>query len=225
MTVGADNNWDQDLADILNIVAEDGCENSATRWPCPGQDIQDPKLINPMVHCSRKEPQNQPLSPFESAYPFLYTKVRSNGSVFPVNDTMVIDHIDQNDNARIVPNSTITVNNTDFNRTSNARYNSYGMDSAQVQAIEATSCGVKRFTENQGRHKLKSSSPIVKRKSRIAQKNRNQLFGILSLILQAFHGPLTSELEERYISVLQKALSEIEIIRFKFLQQSRWKQT
>lgn len=37
-----------------------------------------------------------------------------------------------------------------------------------------------------------------------------RLFGILSLILQAFDGPHTAELEECYTSALQKALTEIQ---------------
>lgn len=55
----------------------------------------------------------------------------------------------------------------------------------------------KRFSNNQHLTSLIQPSP-------------NKLFGILSLILQAFNSPLTAELEECYTGALQRALAEIQ---------------
>jgi len=52
-------------------------------------------------------------------------------------------------------------------------------------------------------------------------KSSSKLFGILSLILQAFDCPLTTELEERYVCALQRALEEIQTSARSYSQKSQ----
>ena len=53
----------------------------------------------------------------------------------------------------------------------------------------------------------------ISRNPRGRVRPMGRLFGILSLILQAFDGPHTAELEECYTSALQRALTEIQAAR------------
>ena len=58
-------------------------------------------------------------------------------------------------------------------------------------------------------YKTKNSSP-AKRKLMGSTQCSSRLFGILSLILQAFDSPMTAELEQSCVSVMQRALEEIQ---------------
>ena len=233
IAAGAEN-WDQDLADILNIVGADGCDNSASSpvhstedtneaieddlgrnwWFYPGQEIVDSQPSqNTNSGCDGlKELPSQQALMFQSTYPSLNPKIKSNGTVFPLDNYMAIGHNSLDDGACIVRNSTIKDNNRHLKQKPNARSCSYGMDCA-VLDIEASLSGVNHSMENKGRDKLETCSFMKKKKPKIPQKSSGRLFGILSLIFRAFTDPLTSELEERYFQVLQKALLEIENTR------------
>ena len=58
--------------------------------------------------------------------------------------------------------------------------------------------------------RAESTPHVKKRKPTTPIESPNKLFGILSLILQAFNSPLTEELEECYTGALQRALKEIQ---------------
>ena len=243
IAAGAEN-WDQDLSDILNIVGADGCDNSASSpvhstedtneaiedalgrnwWFYPGQEIVDSQLSqNTSSSCDglKELPSQQP-SMFQSTYPSLNPKIKSNGTVFPLDDYMAIGHNGLDDGACIVRNSTITDNNRHLKQKPNARSCSYGMDCV-VLDIETSLSGVNHAMENKGRDELEASF-MKKKKPKIPQKSSGRLFGILSLIFGAFTDPLTSELEERYFQVLQKALLEIENTRHNLSEQSHAQQ-
>ena len=244
IAAGAEN-WDQDLADILNIVGADGCDNSASSpvhstedtnepieddlgrnwWFYPGQEIVDSQPSqNTNSGCDGlKELPSQQALMFQSTYPSLNPKIKSNGTVFPLDNYMAIGHNSLDDGACIVRNSTIKDNNRHLKQKPNARSCSYGMDCA-VLDIEASLSGVNHSMENKGRDKLETCSFMKKKKPKIPQKSSGRLFGILSLIFRAFTDPLTSELEERYFQVLQKALLEIENTRHNLSEQSHAQQ-
>ena len=244
IAAGAEN-WDQDLADILNIVGADGCDNSASSpvhstedtneaieddlgrnwWFYPGQEIVDSQPSqNTNSGCDGlKELPSQQALMFQSTYPSLNPKIKSNGTVFPLDNYMAIGHNSLDDGACIVRNSTIKDNNRHLKQKPNARSCSYGMDCA-VLDIEASLSGVNHSMENKGRDKLETCSFMKKKKPKIPQKSSGRLFGILSLIFRAFTDPLTSELEERYFKVLQKALLEIENTRHNLSEQSHAQQ-
>lgn len=245
IAAGAEN-WDQDLADILNIVGADGCDNSASSpvhstedtneaieddlgrnwWFYPGQEIVDSQPSqNTNSGCDGlKELPSQQALMFQSTYPSLNPKIKSNGTVFPLDNYMAIGHNSlDDDGACIVRNSTIKDNNRHLKQKPNARSCSYGMDCA-VLDIEASLSGVNHSMENKGRDKLETCSFMKKKKPKIPQKSSGRLFGILSLIFRAFTDPLTSELEERYFQVLQKALLEIENTRHNLSEQSHAQQ-
>ena len=244
IAAGAEN-WDQDLADILNIVGADGCDNSASSpvhstedtnepieddlgrnwWFYPGQEIVDSQPSqNTNSGCDGlKELPSQQALMFQSTYPSLNPKIKSNGTVFPLDNYMAIGHNSLDNGTCIVRNSTIKDNNRHLKQKPNARSCSYGMDCA-VLDIEASLSGVNHSMENKGRDKLETCSFMKKKKPKIPQKSSGRLFGILSLIFRAFTDPLTSELEERYFQVLQKALLEIENTRHNLSEQSHAQQ-
>ena len=80
-------------------------------------------------------------------------------------------------------------------------------DSSGGANVAASSFGGKRSKEIRAKFQAQyhwKSSPEAKGR---------KLFGILSLIFQAFDCPLTTELEERYVCALQRALVEIQNAR------------
>ena len=84
-----------------------------------------------------------------------------------------------------------------------------------MQKTGASPRGVKRFIDNQCREiestekKTIGDNTQARKKVRNPTQSTNNLFRILGLILQAFKSPLTSDLEEHYIRVLNRALFEI----------------
>ena len=108
-----------------------------------------------------------------------------------------------------------------------------GKDTGTVQndgtenSTAATLRGVKRPVDNQYRE-VKSTrkettegNTQARKKLRNPTQSTNNLFRILGLILQAFKSPLTSDLEEHYVRVLNRALFEIRNAHDQFLQQSQ----
>ena len=236
-------NWVQDLADTLNIVGADGCDNSASSpvhltentneaieddlgrnwWFFPGQEILDSQLSNTNLSCDgRKKLSSQQASMVQTTYPSVNSKIKSNGTVFPLDNYMAIGHNGQDDGACIVLNSTITNNNRHLNQKPSVRIGSFSMDCG-VPDKETSLHGVKHSVESKGRDKLETNF-MKKKKLKNSQKSSGRLFEILSLIFRAFTDPLTSELEERYFCVLQKALLEIENARHHLSEQSHAQQ-
>ena len=231
--------WHQDLDDLVNILGSDICENTFSS-PCPVDDdviilddesddrqpsalqhtlsfFQDP-LFTKIPPCSQKKVENQYVGQLQgSSSPGI--NVQSNGPVCLVNQHLGISQADSAaDDARIVPSVNVTGNTIQPISTPRTLSTSYKLDCAVFEA-EAGACGVKRSLENQSRFQVKypdrektgNSSPINKKPMTI--HSTNKLFGILSLILQAFDDPLTTELEESYTCVLQRAFLEIQNIR------------
>ena len=107
-----------------------------------------------------------------------------------------------------------------------------GKDTGTVQnggtenSTGATPRGVKRPVDNQYREvestkkETTGGNTHARKKLRNPTQSTNNLFRILGLILQAFKSPLTSDLEEHYIRVLNRALFEIRNAH-QFLQQSQ----
>jgi hypothetical protein len=119
-----------------------------------------------------------------------------------------------------VPNANITDNinqSSDIASVQNSPCAIDGAVSGPETSSPEKSFGLKRLSrKNQSKHPLQCSerketwktSHIRKPTSSI--RSPNKLFGILSLILQAFNNPLTEELEECYTGALQRALAEIQ---------------
>ena len=107
-----------------------------------------------------------------------------------------------------------------------------GKDTGTVQnggtenSTGATPRGVKRPVDNKYREvestkkETTGGNTHARKNLRNPTQSTNNLFRILGLILQAFKSPLTSDLEEHYIRVLNIALFEIRNAH-QFLQQSQ----
>ncbi|CAH3184610.1 unnamed protein product, partial [Porites evermanni] len=188
--------WDQDLIDILNIL---GDENNLIPFNLSENDL----LM-----------QNQPVMQFQRTLS-LGTRMKSNDSVllenaeqvgigqaFSGQDTGTV-HID------VIANTTQATNQSPSKR--NTPYDMNGT----VPKTGASPRGVKRSTDNRLREiestekKTIGDNTQARKKFRNPTQSTNNLFRILGLILQAFKSPLTSDLEEHYIRVLNRALFEI----------------
>ena len=228
--------WDQDLTDILNIL---GDENNPISFNLSENDLLsildggDGQLLSPSqftgvlelrtlqaapsIHntpSDQTEVQNQPVMQFQRTLS-LATRMESNDSVllenaeqvgigqaFSGQDTGTV-HID------VIANTTQATNQSPSN--SNTPYDMNGT----VQKTGASPRGVKRSIDNQCREiestekKTTGDNTQARKKFRNPTQSTNNLFRILGLILQAFKSPLTSDLEEHYIRVLNRALFEI----------------
>ena len=144
-------------------------------------------------------------------------QVQSNSSAFPANKRLQIGQNDLDYGTTVVTSQNVTDNTIQLISTHNTSYN---MD-CTVFGTESCSFGANRSNgdhagklqpEFHDREETGNSSSVQgKSKSRI--QSSSKLFEILSLILQAFECPLTTELEERYVSALQRALVEIQNAR------------
>ena len=234
-----DHFWDQDLQDVLNILGLDNYGNThSSCYPANnaivilGEGDQRPPALQ---HAFGEEanffevPQNIRQLPrdqkaLKNKYvPEVYStsnpgmKVQSNCSVFPGNQHLQkIGQTETDYGASVVPTVNVPGNTNQPISTPNT---SCKMDSA-LFTTEASAFGVKRSRKDQAklqakypdREETENSSPF-KRRSRSPIQSASKLFGILSLILQALDGPLTTELEERYECVLQTTLIEIQNAR------------
>ena len=238
--------WDQDLTDILNIL---GDENNPISFNLSENDLLsildggDGQLFSPSqitdelelrtlqdapsIHntpSDQTKVQNQPVMQFQRTLS-LGTRMESNDSVllenaeqvgigqaFSGQDTGTVQ-ID------VIANTTQATNQSPSN--CNTPYDMNGM-----QKTGASPRGVKRSIDNQCREiestekKTTGDNTQARKKFRNPTQSTNNLFRILGLILQAFKSPLTSDLEEHYIRVLNRALFEIRNAH-QFLQQSQ----
>ena len=229
--------WDQDLTDILSIL---GDENNPISFNLSENDLLsildggDGQLFSPSqitgelelrtlqaapsIHntpTGQTKVQNQPVMQFQGTLS-LGTKMESNDSVllenaeqvgigqaFSGQDTGTV-HID------VIANTTQATNQSPSKR--NTPYDMNGT----VQKTGASPRGVKRSIDNQCREiestekRAIGNNTQARKKFRNPTQSTNNLFRILGLILQAFKSPLTSDLEEHYIRVLNRALIEIE---------------
>ena len=239
--------WDHDLTDILSIL---GDENNPISFNLSENDLLsildggDGQLFSPSQFTGEPEQrtlqdtlsihntpsdqtkvQNQPVMQFQRTLS-PGTKMESNDSVlletaeqvgigqaFSGQDTGTVQ-ID------VIANTTQATNQSPSN--SNTPYDMNGT----VQKTGATPRGVKRPVDNQYREvestkkETTRGNTQARKKFRNPTQSTNNLFRILGLILQAFKSPLTSDLEEYYIRVLNRALFEIRNAH-QFLQQSQ----
>ena len=216
--------WDQDLTDILSILGDennpisfnlsendllsildggDGQLLPATSQSTGEQEIstlQDATIIH-NTPSDQTKVQNQHVMQFQRTLS-LGTKMESYDSVLLKNEQVGIEQA-------FLGKDTGTVQN-------GGTENSTG----------ATPRGVKRPVDNQYREvestkkETTGGNTHARKKLRNPTQSTNNLFRILGLILQAFKSPLTSDLEEHYIRVLNRALFEIRNAH-QFLQQSQ----
>ena len=216
--------WDQDLTDILNILGDENNPSSfnlsendllsildggdgqllpATSQSTGEQEIstlQDATIIH-NTPSDQTKVQNQHVMQFQRTLS-LGTKMESYDSVLLKNEQVGIEQA-------FLGKDTGTVQN-------GGTENSTG----------ATPRGVKRPVDNQYREvestrkETTGGNTQARKKLRNPAQSTNNLFRILGLILQAFKSPLTSDLEEHYIRVLNRALFEIRNAH-QFLQQSQ----
>ena len=216
--------WDQDLTDILSILGDeknpissslsendllsilDGGDDQllpATSQSTGEQEIstlQDATIIH-NTPSDQTKVQNQHVMQFQRTLS-LGTKMESYDSVLLKNEQVGIEQA-------FLGKDTGTVQN-------GGTENSTG----------ATPRGVKRPVDNQYREvestkkETTGGNTQARKKLRNPTQSTNNLFRILGLILQAFKSPLTSDLEEHYIRVLNRALFEIRNAH-QFLQQSQ----
>ena len=216
--------WDQDLTDILSILGDennpissslsendllsilDGGDDQllpATSQSTGEQEIstlQDATIIH-NAPSDQTKVQNQHVMQFQRTLS-LGTKMESYDSVLLKNEQVGIEQA-------FLGKDTGTVQN-------GGTENSTG----------ATPRGVKRPVDNQYREvestkkETTGGNTQARKKLRNPTQSTNNLFRILGLILQAFKSPLTSDLEEHYIRVLNRALFEIRNAH-QFLQQSQ----
>ena len=216
--------WDQDLTDILSILGDennpisfnlsendllsildggDGQLLPATSQSTGEQEIstlQDATIIH-NTPSDQTKVQNQHVMQFQRTLS-LGTKMESYDSVLLKNEQVGIEEA-------FLGKDTGTVQN-------GGTENSTG----------ATPRGVKRPVDNQYREvestkkETTGGNTHARKKLRNPTQSTNNLFRILGLILQAFKSPLTSDLEEHYIRVLNRALFEIRNAH-QFLQQSQ----
>ena len=216
--------WDQDLTDILSILGDennpisfnlsendllsildggDGQLLPATSQSTGEQEIstlQDATIIH-NTPSDQTKVQNQHVMQFQRTLS-LGTKMESYDSVLLKNEQVGIEEA-------FLGKDTGTVQN-------GGTENSTG----------ATPRGVKRPVDNQYREvestrkETTGGNTQARKKLRNPAQSTNNLFRILGLILQAFKTPLTSDLEEHYIRVLNRALFEIRNAH-QFLQQSQ----
>ena len=205
--------WDQDLTDILSILGDennpisfnlsendllsildggDGQLLPATSQSTGEQEmstLQDATIIH-NTPSDQTKVQNQHVMQFHRT-PSLGTKMESYDSVQLKNEQVGIEQA-------FLGKDTGTVQN-------GGTENSTG----------ATPRGVKRPVDNQYREvestkkETTGGNTHARKKLRNPTQSTNNLFRILGLILQAFKSPLTSDLEEHYIRVLNRALFEI----------------
>ena len=227
--------WDQDLTDILSIL---GDENNPISFNLSENDLLsildggDGQLFSPSqftgelelrtlqdapsIHntpSDQTKVQNQPVMQFQRTLS-LGTKMESNDSVLLKKAEQVVigQAFSSQDTGTVqidvIANTTQATNQSPSN--CNTQYDMNGM-----QKTGASPRGVKRSIDNQCREiestekKTIGGNTQARKKFRNPTQSTNNLFRILGLILQAFKSPLTSDLEEHYIRVLNGALFEI----------------
>ena len=228
--------WDQDLTDILNIL---GDENNPISFNLSENDLLsildggDGQLLSPSqftgvlelrtlqaapsIHntpSDQTEVQNQPVMQFQRTLS-LATRMESNDSVLLENAEQVgIGQAFSGQDTGTVQIDVIANTTQATNQSPSNRNTPYDMNGT-MQKTGASPRGAKRSIDNQCREiestekKTTGDNTQARKKFRNPTQSTNNLFRILGLILQAFKSPLTSDLEEHYIRVLNRALFEI----------------
>ena len=229
--------WDQDLTDILSIL---GDENNPISFNLSENDLLsildggDGQLFSlsqitgelelrtlqaaPSIHntpSDQTKVQNQPVMQFQRTLS-LGTRMESNDSVLLENAEQVgIGQAFSGQDTGTVQIDVITNTTQATNQSPSKRNTPYDMNGTK-QNTGAIPRGVKRAIDNQCREiestekKAIGDNTQARKKFRTPTQSTNNLFRILGLILQAFKSPLTSDLEEHYIRVLNRALIEIQ---------------
>ena len=229
--------WDQDLTDILSILGDENnpisvnlSENDLLSilhggdgqlLPATSQFTGELELRTlqaaPSIHntpSDQTKVQNQPVMQFQRTLS-LGSKMESNDSVLLENAEQVgIGQAFSGQETGTVQIDVITNTTQVTNQSPSNRNTPYDMNGT-VQKTGASPRGVKRSIDNQCREiestekKAIGDNTQARKKFRNPTQSTNNLFRILGLILQAFKSPLTSDLEEHYIRVLNRALFEI----------------
>ena len=230
--------WDQDLTDILNILGDENNPSSFNlsendlfsildggdgQLFSPSQITGELKLRTlqdayaPSIHntpSDQTKVQNQPVMQFQRTLS-LGTKMESNDSALLENAEQVgIEQAFSGQDTGTVQIDVIANTTQATNQSPSNRNTPYDMNGT-MQKTGASPRGVKRSMDNQCREiestekKTTGDNTQARKKFRNPTQSTNNLFGILGLILQAFKSPLTSDLEEHYIRVLNRALFEI----------------
>ena len=244
--------WNQDLDDVLNFLAlnygnipHSQQSNNAVVVPDINEQrspalqqcdeafnlFHDLPTFQTSTSCQQGK-QNQRVAETHSiSNPGIKVQSKSvQCSVFPENQHLTSDEADSGGAHAHAPCELRVIDNTIQPISSPSAHNaSYNMNFA-VSGKDATSPGVKRSIQNQGilqtkysnREETGNYSPI-KRKPTSPMQSSSKLFGILSLILQVFDSPMTTELEESCARALQRALVEIQNAHY-YLQGSQGQQ-
>ena len=238
--------WDQDLTDILSILGDENNSISSTLsendlpsildggdgelLPATSQStgekgistLQDPTIIH-NTPSDQTKLQNQHVMQFQRTLT-PGTKMESNGSLLLENDRLQIGQAFSGQDTGTILNDVIANTTQAASQSPTSHNTKYNMNCA-VHTTGASPRGVKRPIYNQSKQvehcdkQIIGSNTQAKKNIRNPTQSTNNLFTILGLILQAFESPMTRELEERYICVLNRALFEIQNAR-RFLQQS-----
>ena len=238
--------WDQDLTDILTILGDENNSISSTLsetdlvsildggdgelLPAAPQStgkqgistLQDAKIIH-NTPSDQTKVQNQHVMQFQRTLT-PGTKMESNGSLLLENDRLQIGQAFSGQDTGTILNDVIANTTQAASQSPTSHNTKYNMNCA-VHTTGASPRGVKRPIYNQSKQVEHCDKQIIggntqaKKNIRNPTQSTNNLFTILGLILQAFESPMTRELEERYICVLNRALFEIQNAR-RFLQQS-----
>ena len=228
----AEKDWEQDLADILNILEEEnstssshlgdnsvvnrldeinqGQLSSSPLQHAIGQEVIFLQTTRPLaIHNSRvsqKELQIQRTVNFLRASGIsTELKTKSNDSAFPGNEHLEVMLIDSRKGGHVVPNSTTDkVIQPAISTCPIISDTSFKMDYENPN-------GVKRPIQEEIGFEKNGNVSTIKRKRRIPQPAKIKLFEILSMILQALANPQITESKEHEIYVvLQKAHTEIQ---------------
>ena len=228
--------WDQDLTDILNIL---GDENNPISFSLSENDLLsildggDGQLLSPSQFTGELELRTLQAAPSIHNTPSDQTKVQnqpvmqfqrtlSPGTKMESNDFVLLENAEQvgivqafsGQDAGIVQIDVIANTTQATNQSPSNRNKPYDMNGT-VPKTGASPRGVKRSIDNQCREIESNEKKTIgynthaRKKFRNPTQSTNNLFRILGLILQAFKSPLTSDLEEHYIRVLNRALFEI----------------
>ena len=228
----AEKDWEQDLADILNILEEENSTSSShlgdnsvvnrldeinqrqlSSSPLQhaiGQEVSFLQTTRPLaIHNSRvsqKELQIQRTVNFLRASGIsTELQTKSNDCAFPGNEHLEVMLIDSRKRGRVVPYST-----TDKAIQPAISTCPIVSDTLFKMDYENPN-GVKRPIQEEIGFEKNGNVSTIKRKRRIPQPAKIKLFEILSMILQALANPQITESKEHEIYVvLQKAHTEIQ---------------
>lgn len=221
-----DDRWNQDLDDLLNIFAFNYSGNTFND-PFTTHANNEIETGQKLVH-KRRAPS--PRNDFSDPLPLFGIPSACQTTLSPENDWQLVNlaTIQSTPTSEITfsPEETLplddaqptlvsstpdimsnTIQPVDSLRCSeSAQYTEFAVFSA-----EASPSSMKKPSHTLPKIQSKNRDGCgTKRKLTPRKQCRSKLFGILSLILQAFESTLTAELEERYVLALEGALRDIQ---------------